>query len=1285
MSAILDNITGGGLLPYIYCNKITLENSSEEGKIDVTLLLEMYQDKNRLAESTWLNSLSAAGGGNFLDAMFIQVLPFRDKHNVRKLRPSSEPLEKAGNIYTGKYYFGDAYLPRRSVSNDTYWPSWPDNGVFIPVGTENAATIPAPLQVSNSSLLGNIAGSDILLEYEAEGKIREEIVNGRPYYIIPFEYKETFDLADVDNSLGFAFYTFLDVPYWAENLSGLDLSIGPDYFEEFIVEGPINTEVVFMNGVAEQTREVFVLPNGRVWEGSAHLHASGPNGNPAPDGYSGDGALSGLTPGAPYRGWMVGESHSLEEEQQKLRLVQVPNNKLVDFRGTGVTKGPMQTAALGLTELQEQQYSDPNTGTTDFDKLTKMVGAVFQKGKEKDFVKDNDSEYSKLYVSRDRDGNARGLFFINLEELLKNNSALYSSLPGISEYILPILDKSAFLEIKLYRDRVKEQIIGNRRENFSNDQAYEEPSKLIGTIGNYQSGNQAQINDDSIISAISINATNMSDLERKKIRYFMFADYDVAKQSAGLYQYRLEFKFKNGTYEYLYELYQILANAKILLQTYYDLAVSSYTDSSTAGFTYSASGQKEEYSKAVFKNYYKNGAYVQQFNLIAQKIFSESKPWSTIPVLLPQLYAIFLGQLTATGKIFELVTLINNLDPVTGSPKGIEHISKILNIYIRKLEAVLSINKIKKAGGGLTGKSNSHALDGTSILNRLISAANYTISEEHTFEHPRELFEAISNKNIYADYLSAASKHEYISPFQAMRVIGAPEFVERCHLEAAKMCSLAPQVLGGAPRFYTYNIYPWSPPINEPSAGVFEPAKQNGEDFFQNTGFSYLAPSIVELSDSSKENKNYDFKYVVFNDNPTSYLNSPNNVSYNTMVSGRYSTYASNHVYINLLNYSSNKLQDKNTDALDSSFSYAKAGVLQFKAGSGYDQVIYSTGDEIQREAFKRTFEEMGMTVHDTELHDTFFEDAQGHERESGAVSTDVSEAAILDFSPGGMKFFYKIEDFSDKFLYPKMFYNNFLRSGKQSLVKLTNNSPDYGYSKDLPNAFKFYNIAGNHKNLSTFGVGDIAQKPWSKLFAGPDNVSNDAFTYFNLNLTVKIEVFRGTSGNAKNDEDGDWSLLKYEDLSNATGMMFCRMSHYDEKLLRGLKLPILDKYFLISPGELLSGEAAVMAVAAKTEFAFDIADLTFWAEENEQKMDDYEEETGNSFSFEEDQGFKNAGQSNMDPPFPWDDDYDEEEEEEEADVAETGALKEEEKKEEEETAKQEGSNKSFGGGGFYG
>ena len=64
MSSILDLITGGGLLPHVYCRKVTLENAPGLGTnpgANVTLSLELYQDKNALSNSTWLNNLNIGG------------------------------------------------------------------------------------------------------------------------------------------------------------------------------------------------------------------------------------------------------------------------------------------------------------------------------------------------------------------------------------------------------------------------------------------------------------------------------------------------------------------------------------------------------------------------------------------------------------------------------------------------------------------------------------------------------------------------------------------------------------------------------------------------------------------------------------------------------------------------------------------------------------------------------------------------------------------------------------------------------------------------------------------------------------------------------------------------------------------------------------------------------------------------------------------------------------------------------------------------------------------------
>ena len=48
MTCLLDTAVGG-MLPYVYCKKITLDNNPDNSdETDVTLMLELYQEKNSL-------------------------------------------------------------------------------------------------------------------------------------------------------------------------------------------------------------------------------------------------------------------------------------------------------------------------------------------------------------------------------------------------------------------------------------------------------------------------------------------------------------------------------------------------------------------------------------------------------------------------------------------------------------------------------------------------------------------------------------------------------------------------------------------------------------------------------------------------------------------------------------------------------------------------------------------------------------------------------------------------------------------------------------------------------------------------------------------------------------------------------------------------------------------------------------------------------------------------------------------------------------------------------------
>ena len=221
----------------------------------------------------------------------------------------------------------------------------------------------------------------------------------------------------------------------------------------------------------------------------------------------------------------------------------------------------------------------------------------------------------------------------------------------------------------------------------------------------------------------------------------------------------------------------------------------------------------------------------------------------------------------------------------------------------------------------------------------------------------------------------------------------------------------------------------------------------------------------------------------------------------------------------------------------------------------------------------------------------------------------------------------------------PNTFFKNFSNNDKLATKKLKAyninlitqgdvfDAAGIKFIPNLPNNFKLPFIRNNHKN---FVDEEIATLPWRAISNNPEPYNT--YLFFNLNLTMKIEVFRGSAGNAKYDQES-WSLLTKEDIDNidnTSGTLLCRMSYFDERLTKDLRLPILDRYFLMTPGAAISGIAAVEQINQMTLFASqdDVAQNTFWADQNEQKMDEYAESTGQTFAFAG--GVQAAGQSNM-------------------------------------------------------
>ena len=1131
MSAILDMITGGAVLPYVYCKKVTLDNSTTgPGLVDVTLQMELYQDKNTLSNSTWLNGL-VTQGMNLMDAMFMQVLVYEETENVYRMLPSTNPTVPGGNVYTGKQFFGDGYLPRGEIEQGSLLYGSTSGGGKI---FQSYNTPPPPIQISNSSLLGNLSGKDVLLQKVAEGKVREEIKNGKPYYVIPFEWKYTgFDPQGYDGNLGFVFYTFLNITYFLQTVDvggqDIDFSLYSQFFEEFMIEGPVNAEVVFLNGKANLTRDVFIQPNGLVWEGSAHLHTAD---NPAPDGYQGNGGYGDNT------GWMMGEQHISGVDQSRLSLMKAPNNLISDFRHS-LKDVPLDTA-LGLG--QETKVFNLGQPVTD---ILETFLSPFQKEKRKELIKDNDSEISKLYVSRDKSNNARGMFFINVEHLLKNNSSLYPILSSTAAFhagdTYKILEKSKILELKLYRDRVKKRVINTRYEKYANDEIYEEPSELIATISDLE-GYQTPSQNMHFAEITGIRVNNLYDFSR----YFMFTDTSVGNEQAGLYQYRIELEFKDGTYEFLYELYQDLARNKVLLDAYYDLSQLSYIDTQISANNSHALANDTltgENSSAYFKNVtrnYFNGQRFEhpQFFNKALETFNatntgEALPWSSIPILLNKVQKLFGIWPESDGTMVDFLspTISNLIDPQSGSPKGINFFSRVLDTVITKIQHILDATKVNKSGSEIDQKSVPNGYTFNNIFDVVVSPSDCIIHEEHTFDHPAELFKALSNEDIYVDYLSIGTPRS--SDFQGLRSLSPEYYIDRCKLDSIKLSPHA--------RTEWDNIDTFGSPGLSP-------------DSFSYTGYSYLTPSIVELSDPTKEDRAYRFYYTAFNDAARSHVTSEQ--------APLYSEYFNNsknysRLLVSFLNYSLNK---ENVDDAD------LAGFIPHQMPSNKGALF---GGLALREPYKKLFDNISITVHDNNLYNKFFNRMPGAVSEDEPDKEEYNNGLGLDWS-----------DFSDGSLLIYPYLQNFLLNNKQTLLPSPICWPSpYEYNINLPNSFKFHHVRKN-KLASALGGEDIAQpflkEPLNSLpnLSSADGIQQKniggfaAFFFFQTTLTARIQVFLGSHPLAAKNDDDSWREFKASDLQlSPEEKLFCRIMLYDESLLKGVTPPILDKYFLIYPG----------------------------------------------------------------------------------------------------------------------
>ena len=1095
---LLDLVTGGSALPYIYCKKITLENSQTEGFIKTILNLEIYRDTNAFTKSSIFNMFDS----NIQNYLYMQIAPFKEASNILKLQPnhSISLQNKAGNVYIARSHpkYQEHYntpnierfthLPVGQIFDDARTATY---GGFVFNDNEGIDNLPAPVMIGDS------------LSMPAS---RQEVINGKPYDVITYEYIHEYEIPQSSMPhLGFLFYCFLDVPRF---ISGLGDNIPPTNTK--ILTGPVNTEIVLRNGTPAEKMYQFYTPGGQKWNGSVHLHTED---NPAlsdlDNPYFGDGSVG------PNKGWMTGEKHISGIDQPKLNLALSPNYRLQDFRSKKIIP---QENVLGLAyvdgkrTLNNSKFTEAQLLTTDVAKYFLMP---FQKEAKKyiskiDYIAgkadgklvagnayDNDSEYSKLYINKDASGTSRGVFMVDFLKLLSNNSNIFSLLSPTILISENILNGSQLLELNIYRDRVEKKPLGNVYETYVNDTSYEEPSYLIASLS------KNEIVTKKLFAGIT--------LTKNSTACFSFSDNSFSEQQAGAYQYRVELSYKDGAYTYLRSRLNALKNAYSNLQQYYEFSQSSFATEGQ-GIIESNENFFSLTKTVAYTPYYKDGAYHERFNIDANNHFTENQPWQYSIIVIIELTEVFAidemwGDEEAAAISF--INMVTGLDPIEGSPYGIELVLKITQTFINRIEKILGTNK--KRGASLTAAETPTTVEN----NSLSTPSSALIKEYHTFDHPSEIIRATPNKNVYVDYISTGVSKQDSNI--GLLSIGPTEFKNRCFLDLAELSGdfdAEDKILGSSDQ-----------------AIDLSGATESITDAASNSAFSYLSPSILSLTKEnsiSKFKKDADYK------------------SFDALEEITEEKYAQ---FLNaLISYN---LSKNDSDDYD---SFTKHNVItQIDGGSiGMPTKLDET--------YKDIFDTIGITVYNSKNYDAFFD------KDPGPISKkiDPENGALLpksanDYNDGELGD--QIKNHLDTLLYDDTdFFNS-----------PTKKHPVEGmfYNSNLPNIHKlaivFKKTAGANNDLDYDPRGLFAESI--------DSGEMTPYSFINYNFVSQVEVYDATIIDASKplkDDSYLWRLLKESDINNlsAGDTLLCRIRFFNQNSTQGIEMPLVNNIFFLKPAD---------------------------------------------------------------------------------------------------------------------
>ena len=219
-----------------------------------------------------------------------------------------------------------------------------------------------------------------------------------------------------------------------------------------------------------------------------------------------------------------------------------------------------------------------------------------------------------------------------------------------------------------------------------------------------------------------------------------------------------------------------------------------------------------------------------------------------------------------------------------------------------------------------------------------------------------------------------------------------------------------------------------------------------------------------------------------------------------------------------------------------------------------------------------------GITIHKASAHDNFFDNLPG------AVSPQPANSLPAEYGPHQYKGYTMPKedaegestkdsllpevpgDFTDLDVLSTPYYKKLFFKNKLFNTPTAKHWKEPEYSNQLPNIYKLpYHAEGGDadKFNSTFFQAFLP----NGAFADTTKDSNSYF-FINGNLLSEVQVYTGPSGdgmNMKNDEQSWEKMTKNTLDALGSTVLLCRTVLYDSDAAQGLRLPVINKYFLIN------------------------------------------------------------------------------------------------------------------------